>query len=444
MRSPRVCLSCLLLLWGLSGSFAAEAPSSLLDGVFRSKLTEEQAGDLGEGAALKDMVSALLPGQKAKAREDLAYLERAKDAGTLREVGRGYLLLGLPRDAARAAERLKELEPESAQGYSLAADAAYRLGDFEGASQDARRALEIKPKDSNMRTLLRFSESKLGRGRSAGARLRGAEPMPEISREGEEETPLASRRGTYGKALGKRERLLVDQGINRLFRTKTGRRFLVEVVPGADAEATLKTLEESNVDVRRQESLGGKTQKVEREGDVYVILLPREAFEERGTLAPALGEGIGEVRERIQRGNDFSLVLIRQKAALVGIWITEELRQAQEPCEGDGWLCQSLNVALRIWKDDLVNNPMGDNEFTTDSASGRFKMALKSERKHGRRGTDEILSQTWFANKGELSAEVMRRKRSVTEEDENERDNYLGTLKLQDSQFRREPVRPRP
>ncbi|MEK7747259.1 MAG: hypothetical protein AAB576_11395, partial [Elusimicrobiota bacterium] len=360
----------------------------------------------------------------------LAYLERSKEAATLKEVGRGYMLLGSATDAARVAAKLKELQPQGAAGYALAAEAAYKLGRMEDSVEDAKRALKINPKDSNTQTLLRFAETQLGRGKASA----GAPPKTANVAARPQAAEFERRRGGIGDALNRLEHLKTDQGLNRLFRTKSGRKLMVEVIPGADAETTLKTLQEKGVDVRTMDSTGGQTQKVFKEGDIYVIVIPREAFKESpSAVAPVLGQGMSEVQDLKEQGEGFSIVLIKQKAQLIGIRIWEEVKSTGEGCDGNGWLCQTLNLASRIWKDNFSENPPRDGEFSDPEASQKLKKAESDELKSGLRGTDEILKQTNDKHKMEDMGRV-----KLTEEYEQARDEALRKMKQEDEQFRRE------
>lgn len=419
--------SLVFLLCLLTASARAASP---LEGLLYNNLTEAQRGNLPEDATLEQVVSAMAPAQKISAKNELAYLERSKEAATLKEVGRGYMLLGSAADAARVAAKLKELQPQSSAGYALGAEAAYKQGRLDDAVEDAKRALKINPKDSNTQTLLRFAQTQLGRGKSPA----GAPPRSPSMGVRPEAADFQPRRGGVGEMLDRIEHLRTDQGLNRLFRTKSGRKLMVEVIPGADAETTLKTLQDKGVDVRTMDSTGGQTQKVFKEGDIYVIVIPREAFKESpSAIAPVLGQGMSEVQDLKDRGEGFSIVLIKQKAALIGIRIWEEVKSSGEGCEADGWLCQTLNLASRIWKDNLSENPPREGEFSDPALTRSLVKAQSDEREAGLRGTDEILKQTNDKHKMEDMGRI-----KLTEEFEQTRDESLRKMKQEDDQFRRE------
>ena len=419
----------LLAFFLISPSISVHAASPL-EGLLYNNLTEAQRGDLPEDATLEQVVSRMAPAQKISAKNELAYLERSKEAATLKEVGRGYMLLGSATDAARVAAKLKELQPQGAAGYALSAEASYKLGRMEDSVEDARRALKINPKDSNTQTLLRFAETQLGRGKASA----GASPKTANVAARPQAAEFERRRGGVGDTLNRLEHLKTDQGLNRLFRTKSGRKLMVEVIPGADAETTLKTLQEKGVDVRAMDSTGGQTQKVFKEGDIYVIVIPREAFKESpSAVAPVLGQGMSEVQDLKEQGEGFSIVLIKQKAQLIGIRIWEEVKSTGEGCDASGWLCQTLNLASRIWKDNFSENPPREGEFSAPGLPEKLDRASLSERNDCRRGTDEVLKQVLH----EYNMEDMRRVK-LTEEFERTRDESLRKMKQEDEQFRRE------
>lgn len=420
--------SLVFLSFFLAVSARAASP---LEGLLYNNLTEAQRGDLPEDATLEQVVSAMAPAQKISAKNELAYLERSKEAATLKEVGRGYMLLGSATDAARVAAKLKELQPQGAAGYALAAEAAYKLGRMEDSIEDAKRALKINPKDSNTQTLLRFAETQFGRGKASSRAPRTRTAAMEARPASAE---FQRRPGGIGDALNRLEHLKTDQGLNRLFRTKSGRKLMVEVIGGADAETTLQTLQEKGVDVRTLDSTGGQTQKVFKEGDIYVIVIPREAFKESpSAIAPVLGQGMSEVQDLKERGEGFSIVLIKQKAQLIGIRIWEEVKSTGESCDAGGWLCQTLNLASRIWKDNLSENPPRPDEFTAPGLPEKLSKAYVSETQEGRRGTEEILKQTNDKHKMDDMGRV-----KLTEEFEQTRDEALRKMKQEDDQFRRE------
>ena len=129
---------------------AAVCFASPLEGLLWSKLSEEQAASLEENATVEKAVKLLSPAQKEEVRSGLSYLEQSEELGTLKEAGKGYLLLGYARDAARVAAKLRELEPTEPRGHALAAQSAYALGDFNEAAQSARRALLLDKKDASI------------------------------------------------------------------------------------------------------------------------------------------------------------------------------------------------------------------------------------------------------------------------------------------------------
>ena len=182
------------------------------------------------------------------------------------------------------------------------------------------------------------------------------------------------------------------------------------------------------------DSTGGQTQKVFKEGDIYVIVIPREAFKESpSAVAPVLGQGMSEVQDLKEQGEGFSIVLIKQKAQLIGIRIWEEVKSTGEGCDGNGWLCQTLNLASRIWKDNFSENPPQAGEFSAPGLSESLATAVRSDAEKGRRGTAEILRQTNETYKMEDMGKV-----KFTPEYERARDESLRKMKEEDEQFRRE------
>ena len=88
---------------------AGACSASPLEGLLWSKLSTEQAESLGEDATAERAVKLMSPAQKEEVRSGLSYLERSEELDTLKEAGRGYLLLGYAGDAARVAAKLREL-----------------------------------------------------------------------------------------------------------------------------------------------------------------------------------------------------------------------------------------------------------------------------------------------------------------------------------------------
>ena len=416
--------------------------ASPLEGLLWSKLSEEQAASLEENATVEKAVKLLSPAQKEEVRSGLSYLEQSEELGTLKEAGKGYLLLGYARDAARVAAKLRELEPTGPRGHALAAQSAYALGDFNEAAQSARRALLLDKKDASMKVLLRLAQGKAPRpvGRKVGApetvgkkglRAASASEDAEVS----EKAPL------YGQILDKRQRLRVDRALNRLFRTGKGRQYIKRIVEDADADVTLAALKKNGVDVRSGHDLGEETQRVEKEGEVYVILLGQEALSgKQGLAEPVLGEGLSEAGDRKEHEDWFPTLLIKQKAALVRIWIAEELSQDREGCSDDSRLCEVLRLGIRIWKDDLKNNPMEEGEFADREIVGTLRQAREDKTLRNRHGTKEVLHLVYkdYALKGGAMKEAKKAiSKDALPEYQLGKEGYQKTLFQEDAEFRK-------
>ncbi|MEK9145156.1 MAG: hypothetical protein AAB339_06060, partial [Elusimicrobiota bacterium] len=371
---------------------AGACNASPLEGLLWSKLSEEQAESLGEDATAERAVKLMSPAQREEVRSGLSYLERSEELDTLKEAGRGYLLLGYAGDAARVAAKLRELEPTDPRGHSLAAQSAYAGGDYDEAARFARGALLLDKKDGSMKVLLRLAQGKAGRSSGRGALAPAARERRSLrAAPAPGEAEFSGKAPLYGKVLDKRERLRVDRALNRLFRTGKGRQYIKRIAEDADGGVTLSALKENGVDVRSGHDLGEEGQRVEKEGEVYVILLAPEALSDKqGVAEPVLGAGLSEAGDRKEYEDWFPALLIKQKAALVRIWIAEELFRDGEGCSDDSRLCEAIRLGVRIWKDDLANKPMDEDEFKNDDLAQQFEIARQDDLK-GRYGTKEVL-----------------------------------------------------
>ncbi len=419
---------------------AGACSASPLEGLLWSKLSTEQAESLGEDATAERAVKLMSPAQKEEVRSGLSYLERSEELDTLKEAGRGYLLLGYAGDAARVAAKLRELEPMDPRGHALAAQSAYARGDYAEAAKFARGALLLDKKDGSMKVLLRLAQGKTGR--SSG---RGASAAPKRERRSLRAAPapgeaeLSGKAPLYGKVLDKRERLRVDRALNRLFRTGKGRQYIKRIAEDADGGVTLSALRENGVDVRSGHDLGEEGQRVEKEGEVFVILLAPEALsDKKGVAEPVLGEGLSEAGDRKEHGDWFPALLIKQKAALVRIWIAEELFRDGEGCSDESRLCEAIRLGVRIWKDDLSNNPMNEDEFFDRDHVRNFEKAVKDDLR-GRRGTPEVLHLVFkdYALKGGAMKESKKAiSKDALPEYQRGKEGYQNTLFEEDSEFR--------
>ncbi|MFH1724078.1 MAG: hypothetical protein ABII00_05585 [Elusimicrobiota bacterium] len=139
------------------------------------------SADLAPMGERREPASLTEESDKAAALSDLAAREaEASQPDELEDIGGEYLRLGSPDEAMRVSARLRELHPDRAAGYRLAARALYMSGDYEEAARRARAALDRDPHDAAVLTILKLA----GRGRSKPAETREdspAEPAPESS-----------------------------------------------------------------------------------------------------------------------------------------------------------------------------------------------------------------------------------------------------------------------
>jgi len=94
--------------------------------------------------------------------------------------GKDLLESGEPEAAAQEAQRALALDPKSTDSYVTLAEADYKLGDFDGAYDNAKRAYELNPKDQKSLSLMRLAESRRGAGASEEqGSLKPPPPMPQ-------------------------------------------------------------------------------------------------------------------------------------------------------------------------------------------------------------------------------------------------------------------------
>ncbi len=154
----------------------------LLRDAFQAQFNREQLGQFKTPPTLEQLIQRMSPEQRQGARARLGELEpTAKTPEDLKEVARGYLLLDehaaeAGQGAVRVAERLRELEPEKSDGFTLTASGFHQMGDYPAATQWAREALKRDPHDQAARAvfLLSVGRSRRGGSTKAGVAAAGA------------------------------------------------------------------------------------------------------------------------------------------------------------------------------------------------------------------------------------------------------------------------------
>src|SRR5579885_2966588 len=93
---------------------------SAVESIFRSALTPDQAATVKPGSSLPLLAALLTPEEKGTVRSGLSKAEEnAKTVDELREIARGYQVLGdSAPDLARIGRRMQELDPKSSEGFS--------------------------------------------------------------------------------------------------------------------------------------------------------------------------------------------------------------------------------------------------------------------------------------------------------------------------------------
>ncbi|MFH1725874.1 MAG: tetratricopeptide repeat protein [Elusimicrobiota bacterium] len=102
-----------------------------------------------------------------------------KHAGVWRALGGMLRRAGRHETALEVYQVAAELDPASLEAYAGMADSRYKLGDYDGAVEDAKRALEIDPRDAAAKTLLKLAARHGGTpGQSAGTPGQAAARRP--------------------------------------------------------------------------------------------------------------------------------------------------------------------------------------------------------------------------------------------------------------------------
>ena len=89
-----------------------------------------------------------------------------------------HLRKGKPEDAARDASRVLELDSKDTKALTTRAGALYQMKDYAGATEDARAALEVNPKNPAALSLLKLSESRAGKTEGEVRRDSTGDPLP--------------------------------------------------------------------------------------------------------------------------------------------------------------------------------------------------------------------------------------------------------------------------
>ncbi len=193
---------------------ADQAPRpDLLRDAFQATFNKEQLSLFKTPPTPEQLAQRMSPEQRQAARAALGRLERtAKSPEDLKEVAKGYLLLderspNAGEGAARVAARLRELEPESPDGFALEASGLHQMGDYPAAAQSAKEALKRDPNDETAKAVFMLSA---GRTRRVPATLLGAAvpagrvPDSEISAQAQElmrQAVIAHREGDMDKTI---------------------------------------------------------------------------------------------------------------------------------------------------------------------------------------------------------------------------------------------------
>jgi tetratricopeptide (TPR) repeat protein len=145
------------------------APDKLLDQAFRSCLSDEELVKFGKKAKPEALAAAMEPEQKLCARERLVESEKDASPDGLREIARGYSLLGfLSEDGLRAGQKLQELDPKSSDGFTLAARSSFEQGDDAAAMRSAAAALKLNPQDNAAFAIYKFAQRRSPSAAPAG------------------------------------------------------------------------------------------------------------------------------------------------------------------------------------------------------------------------------------------------------------------------------------
>ncbi len=152
---------------------------ALLRDVFQAQFGKEQLAQFEPHPTPGQLVQRMSPEQRQGARARLGELElAAKTPEDLKEIARGYLILdehapNAGDGAIRVAVKLRELEPEKSDGFTLAASGFQQMGDYPAAAQWAREALKRNPDDETAKAVFMLSA---GRTRRGGPDARGVPP----------------------------------------------------------------------------------------------------------------------------------------------------------------------------------------------------------------------------------------------------------------------------
>ena len=150
---------------------SAKRPSSLLRDTFEGVLPKEKLANLQGKTNPEKLVGQMSPEEKAGATVKLAALEgQAKEPEDLREIAKGYLMLGAHEDAVRVAAALRELEPQNPQGHFLAARAYEKLGNQEQAAEAALVTLKLDPKNAAAHSIYMLNRGRVSASGGGGPR----------------------------------------------------------------------------------------------------------------------------------------------------------------------------------------------------------------------------------------------------------------------------------
>jgi hypothetical protein len=212
----------------------------------------------------------------------------------------------------------------------------------------------------------------------------------------------AAQAGT--RPLTLKEKAQLQSNFKLLDGTEEGKKSLYAVAAKTGKTPTLAGLEGAGVMVRmskgalncgaEQKVFACTTFNVDAKGKkTYVIMLDEEMLNgSPGAAAPWLGHELRHVSDRRRFGDNVSKVRIEQAGRLREIYIAEQLKK--NLCTDQSRACQAVRLDVRIWEDDLANNPMRAGEFTDDRFIKRFDKALLDEKKGGLRGTPWILEES--------------------------------------------------
>ncbi|MBI5623804.1 MAG: hypothetical protein HY924_08505 [Elusimicrobia bacterium] len=164
---------------------------------FQSQFQPDQLAAFGKKPSLENLVKAMSPEQRQGAKTSLAALEgEATRPEEFEQIAEAYLLLNSPDEASLVALKMQEQRPDDFRGFTMGARAAFDLGDYPAAAEQAAEARKRNPNDQNAFAVLMLSKGRTSLKRSTTVEAASFPPAPAVLRQESAELPASAPAGS--------------------------------------------------------------------------------------------------------------------------------------------------------------------------------------------------------------------------------------------------------